>query len=504
MVSNEEQNGSTNVTAPKQINGNFSSSSSAESENSVDFEPNDKSTTIRVGEDYQADLRNYEVLKNPHLNNIKEKELLVWKPNSAIEDKDLDSFLFTACSKCSYTIQQALSLLCVQKYDIQTSLMTLNQFVPQPNEWSDEDKIVFEQAYNYHGKNFYKIKQCLPDKSQASLVNFYYMWKKNRGHVSLMQQQIDQPQTSKSVINSISENGNSNAKNTENGQSNEADVNNLYVQNVKKICSNCDIITDDLQSTPKGGLCNQCHSYYKSTSGLMRPDGLNFDTVNLLNISNYKTGKIGFLGSDYKENDLQDKRAQNVKEARNFLKTQRKPPKGIYLNIQEIVNLAEFDFNITFDMLDKRLFNLKKEVQTNKQDIESMIGELANEEEKTSIIEIDPDLIKIEANSVPTPCWTAHEIALAIQGFNKYGSDFNAIAQVIGSKTENSIKSFYQYHKENYNLESLIANPSNLKEESLAIFNEIKKQNRADIPTSKLETEAIVNKLIMSKNTGDI
>ena len=70
----------------------------------------------------------------------------------------------------------------------------------------------------------------LPDKLQASLVNFYYMWKKNRGHVSLMQQQTNQSRTSKSVINSISENGNSNAKNTENGQSNEADVINLYVQ----------------------------------------------------------------------------------------------------------------------------------------------------------------------------------------------------------------------------------------------------------------------------------
>ena len=56
------------------------------------------------------------------------------------------------------------------------------------------------------------------------------MWKKNRGHVSLMQQQTNQSRTSKSVINSISENGNSNAKNTENGQSNEADVINLYVQ----------------------------------------------------------------------------------------------------------------------------------------------------------------------------------------------------------------------------------------------------------------------------------
>lgn len=70
------------------------------------------------------------------------------------------------------------------------------------------------------------------------------------------------------------------------------------------------------------------------------------------------------------------------------------------------------------------------------------------------------DLLKaLEAKSIPTPSWTSHEIALVLQGFNKYGTNFSAIAQVIGSKSESSIKAFYQYHKDNYNLEKLIANP---------------------------------------------
>jgi hypothetical protein len=40
----------------------------------------------------------------------------------------------------------------------------------------------------------------------------------------------------------------------------------------------------------------------------------------------------------------------------------RKPPKGIYLNYDELVNLAEFDYNFTFETLDKKLISLKQEV----------------------------------------------------------------------------------------------------------------------------------------------
>jgi hypothetical protein len=50
------------------------------------------------------------------------------------------------------------------------------------------------------------------------------------------------------------------------------------------------------------------------------------------------------------------------KEAKNFHKTLRKPPKGIYLNYDELLNLAESDADQIFDTLNRRLVSLKKEV----------------------------------------------------------------------------------------------------------------------------------------------
>ena len=46
----------------------------------------------------------------------------------------------------------------------------------------------------------------------------------------------------------------------------------------------------------------------------------------------------------------------------NFHKTLRKPPKGIYLNYEELLNLAQSETNETFDVLNRRLNSLKQEV----------------------------------------------------------------------------------------------------------------------------------------------
>jgi hypothetical protein len=43
-----------------------------------------------------------------------------------------------------------------------------------------EDKVLFEQAFQFHGKSFHRIRQMLPDKSIAQLVKYYYGWKKTR------------------------------------------------------------------------------------------------------------------------------------------------------------------------------------------------------------------------------------------------------------------------------------------------------------------------------------
>ena len=50
----------------------------------------------------------------------------------------------------------------------------LANFTPFPDEWSVEDKVLFEQAFQFHGKSFHRIRQMLPDKSIAALVKYYY------------------------------------------------------------------------------------------------------------------------------------------------------------------------------------------------------------------------------------------------------------------------------------------------------------------------------------------
>ena len=67
-------------------------------------------------------------------------------------------------------------------------------------------------------------------------------------------------------------------------------------------------------------------------------------------------------------------------------------------------------------------------------------------------------LIQMDEEAIETPCWTAHEISLVIQGFNKYGNDFVAISQVLQTKSENSVKSFFNYYKEHLNLDKLVLN----------------------------------------------
>jgi len=65
----------------------------------------------------------------------------------------------------------------------------------------------------------------LPDKSQASLVSFYYMWKKTRTHVSLMDQhQSNTKHNSMLDNNEEIVNGQNNGKKKTNG---EATNNNL-------------------------------------------------------------------------------------------------------------------------------------------------------------------------------------------------------------------------------------------------------------------------------------
>lgn len=158
-------------------NGHGSPDSSSEDENAE---------KIRVGRDYQAVCPELEPVEQRRPEMISDRALLVWSPTSDISDIKLDEYITTAKEKYGYNGEQALGMLFWHKHDLTRASMDLANFTPFPDEWTVEDKVLFEQAFQFHGKSFHRIRQMLPDKSIASLVKYYYSWKKTRARTSLM------------------------------------------------------------------------------------------------------------------------------------------------------------------------------------------------------------------------------------------------------------------------------------------------------------------------------
>lgn len=121
---------------------------------------------------------------NPNLKieNYNEKALLVWSPVKDISEERLDEYIVLAQHKYGYNAEQALGnfiesfsfllaklqfkfaflgMLFWHKHDLQKAVMDLQNFTPFPDEWTKEDKILFEQAYQFHGKCFHRIRQMV-------------------------------------------------------------------------------------------------------------------------------------------------------------------------------------------------------------------------------------------------------------------------------------------------------------------------------------------------------
>nr|XP_057946216.1 REST corepressor 1-like [Doryrhamphus excisus]XP_057947001.1 REST corepressor 1-like [Doryrhamphus excisus] len=143
---------------------------------------------MRVGPQYQAVVPDFdpEVARTCQLTDS--VDMLVWTPSSGVHNQ-LDEYITIAKDKHGYNMEQALGMLFWHQHNVEKSLADLPNFTPFPDEWTVEDRVLFEQAFSFHGKSFRRIQQMLPDKSMASLVRFYYSWKKSRTRTSLMDRQ---------------------------------------------------------------------------------------------------------------------------------------------------------------------------------------------------------------------------------------------------------------------------------------------------------------------------
>ena len=111
-----------------------------------------------MGKDYQAVVPEF----NPKFDNYSEKALLVWSPNAKdIPDSKIEEYTALARERYGYNAEQALGMLFWHKHDLEKAVIDLANFTPFPEEWSKEDKVLFEQAFQFHGKCFHRIRQMV-------------------------------------------------------------------------------------------------------------------------------------------------------------------------------------------------------------------------------------------------------------------------------------------------------------------------------------------------------
>jgi REST corepressor 1 len=97
---------------------------------------------------------------------------LVWSPAKWIPESKLEEYITLAKESYSYNAEQALGMLFWHKHDLEKAVIDLANFTPYPDEWSKEEKALFAQAFQFHGKCFHRIRQMV-SSAATSITNFH-------------------------------------------------------------------------------------------------------------------------------------------------------------------------------------------------------------------------------------------------------------------------------------------------------------------------------------------
>ncbi|XP_072365766.1 REST corepressor 3 isoform X2 [Scyliorhinus torazame] len=412
-------NGTKSPAGGASSNGHYSEESGSDDEHDVG---------MRVGSDYQASIPEF----NPGATKYSDKEIggmLVWSPYHIIPDVKLDEYIAVAKEKHGYNVEQALGMLFWHKHNIEKSLADLSNFTPFPDEWTVEDKVLFEQAFSFHGKSFHRIQQMLPDKSIASLVKYYYSWKKTRSRTSLMDRQARKL----------------------------ASRNNQDERLWTGFSAGGSRVPDAAEN-PVSGKKTGLAPFAMLRSPLVAAssdDGMEEGAANDITDSDYdptkETKKEGNPDPPVQVSRVGSVRRElpSLQHRHHPLRSKCRPPKGMYLS-QDDVGAMSCNPNAASTILrqlDMELISLKRQVQNAKQVNSALKLKLEG-----GIEEFRPS----ESTQKINARWTTEEQLLAVQGVRKYGKDFQAIADVIGNKTVGQVKNFFVNYRRRFNLEEVL------------------------------------------------
>ncbi|KAF7623612.1 hypothetical protein Mgra_00010092 [Meloidogyne graminicola] len=99
-----------------------------------------------------------------------------------IKDEDLSSYCIDAFTNFGIEPERALFILFKSNYDFDKARYKLHNKHIINDSFCSEDAYAFRTALMSYGKNFARVKQILPHKTIASLVEHYYKTKKNQNY----------------------------------------------------------------------------------------------------------------------------------------------------------------------------------------------------------------------------------------------------------------------------------------------------------------------------------
>ncbi|KAK6304629.1 hypothetical protein J4Q44_G00252150 [Coregonus suidteri] len=354
---------------------------------------------MRVGTQYQALVPDYD----PEIAKVAEERdnlgMRVWIPSRNLAEAKLDEYIAITKEKHGYNMEQALGMLFWHKHNIEKSLADLPNFTPFPDEWSVEDKVLFEQGFSFHGKTFHRIQQMLPDKSIASLVRFYYSWKKTRSKTSVMDRHARKQRRERGEGEDESEETNGNTP---------GDV--VYGPNKEE--------KKELGAAPEKQELKPVPVVQKPNTGVA-------------------------------EKLTQVKKEPQGPPGKNLHRTKKKPPKGMYLSQGDVAAMSTSTPAAVsvLRQMDMELVAIKRQIQSIKQNNSALKEKL----------DLGLDNFRVpEVTQKFNTRWTTEEQLLAVQAIRKYGRDFQAISDVIGNKSVVQVKNFFVNYRRRFNLDEVL------------------------------------------------
>ncbi|CAG7820952.1 unnamed protein product [Allacma fusca] len=137
--------------------------------------------TIMIGAEYQAvvpDILSKKARGEEELN-YTDTSICTWMPPDKLSDEKVDKYVKLALEaggdNYPYTVEQVLGILYCCDYRTGVALEALQEYSPESEGWTFEEKIIFEQALEKHGKNFQRIvEDMFPQKPVGSIIKRYY------------------------------------------------------------------------------------------------------------------------------------------------------------------------------------------------------------------------------------------------------------------------------------------------------------------------------------------